>query len=191
MKRFHKRQFANDTETFPLASRNFRPAGFISGVPLKLWVAHVVGRANIQATERSSDGDACGGTFTSPPSSYSDSRSALTPSRTASPRETPDGRRPRSGLNRAVLYPSVNRADEIPRASRISAGLRATGVSQRNRILAGLSDAVLVIEAEQKRGYPQSSRRSATAMSSPFTFFTVRRPHAPQTGAPITSANDP
>lgn len=68
---------------------------------------------------------------------------------------------PGSGLDRAVLYPSMNRtlADAIVRAggallSEFESDFRATTWSfpQRNRILAGLSDAVLVVEAEQKSG---------------------------------------
>lgn len=68
---------------------------------------------------------------------------------------------PGSGLDRAVLYPSANRtlADAIVQAggallSEFESDFRATTWSfpQRNRILAGLSDAVLVVEAEQKSG---------------------------------------
>lgn len=68
---------------------------------------------------------------------------------------------PGSGLDRRVLYPSGNRrlADEILEArgallSEFEPDFRATTWSfpQRNRILAGLSDAVLVVEAEQKSG---------------------------------------
>lgn len=68
---------------------------------------------------------------------------------------------PGSGLDRKVLYPSTNRnlADDIVKAggallSEFEPDFRATVWSfpQRNRILAGLSDAVLVIEAEQKSG---------------------------------------
>lgn len=68
---------------------------------------------------------------------------------------------PGSGLLRKVLYPSTNRnlADDIVKAggallSEFEPDFRATVWSfpQRNRILAGLSDAVLVVEAEQKSG---------------------------------------
>lgn len=68
---------------------------------------------------------------------------------------------PGSGLDRRVLYPSGNRrlADEILEdrgalLSEFEPDFRATTWSfpQRNRILAGLSDAVLVVEAEQKSG---------------------------------------
>jgi len=68
---------------------------------------------------------------------------------------------PGSGLNPDVLYPSSSKvlADEILRAggaliSEFEPNFRATRWSfpQRNRIMAGLSDAVLVIEAEIKSG---------------------------------------
>ncbi|MDO8619940.1 MAG: DNA-processing protein DprA [bacterium] len=68
---------------------------------------------------------------------------------------------PGSGLDRSVLYPSTNRklADDILKSggallSEFEPTFQATTWSfpQRNRILAGLSDAVLVIEAEQKSG---------------------------------------
>lgn len=68
---------------------------------------------------------------------------------------------PGSGLDRSVLYPSTNRrlAEEIVASkgallSEFEPTFSATAWSfpQRNRILAGLSDAVLVIEAEQKSG---------------------------------------
>lgn len=68
---------------------------------------------------------------------------------------------PGSGLNPRVLYPATNRrlADEIVKAggallSEFEPDFAATAWSfpQRNRIMAGLSDAVLVIEAEAKSG---------------------------------------
>lgn len=68
---------------------------------------------------------------------------------------------PGSGLDRSVLYPSTNRglADDILASkgallSEFEPKFTATAWSfpQRNRILAGLSDAVLVAEAEQKSG---------------------------------------
>lgn len=74
---------------------------------------------------------------------------------------------PGSGLNPEVLYPSTSRllADEIIRAggalvSEFEPDFRATKWSfpQRNRIMAGLSDAVLVVEAEIKSGTLITSR---------------------------------
>lgn len=68
---------------------------------------------------------------------------------------------PGSGLDRKVLYPSTNRnlADDIVKAggallSEFEPDFQATTWSfpQRNRIIAGLSNAVLVVEAEQKSG---------------------------------------
>ena len=68
---------------------------------------------------------------------------------------------PGSGLDPKVLYPSTNRrlADEIVKAggallSEFEPDFKATawGFLQRNRIMAGLSDAVLVVEAEQRSG---------------------------------------
>ncbi len=68
---------------------------------------------------------------------------------------------PGSGLDRSVLYPSTNRqlAEKILESggalvSEFEPKFRATPYSfpQRNRIMAGLSHAVLVIEAEIKSG---------------------------------------
>ncbi len=68
---------------------------------------------------------------------------------------------PGSGLDPKVLYPSTNRrlADDILKSggallSEFEHDFAATAWSfpQRNRIMAGLSDAVLVIEAEQRSG---------------------------------------
>lgn len=74
---------------------------------------------------------------------------------------------PGSGLDSEVLYPSASRilADEILKAggaliSEFEPDFRATKWSfpQRNRIMAGLSDAVLVVEAEIKSGTLITSR---------------------------------
>ena len=74
---------------------------------------------------------------------------------------------PGSGLDPAVLYPGASRvlADEILRAhgalvSEFEPNFKATRWSfpQRNRIMAGLSDAVLVNEAEIKSGTLITSR---------------------------------
>lgn len=68
---------------------------------------------------------------------------------------------PGSGLDPKVLYPSTNRrlAEEILQSggallSEFEPDFQATAWSfpQRNRIMAGLSDAALIIEAEQKSG---------------------------------------
>ena len=114
---------------------------------------------------------------------------------------------PGSGLNRAVLYPSANRrlADEILRTggallSEFEADFRATAWSfpQRNRILAGLSDAVLVIEAEQKSGALITSKFATeynrdvfTVPGSVFSAASAGPHMLLKLGAtPITSAND-
>ena len=68
---------------------------------------------------------------------------------------------PGSGLNSSAIYPSINKklADEIIQAggcliSEFEPDFRATTWSfpQRNRIMAGLADVILVIEAEEKSG---------------------------------------
>lgn len=85
---------------------------------------------------------------------------------------------PGSGLNPKVLYPSTNRrlADEILKAggallSEFEPDFRATawGFLQRNRIMAGLSDAVLVIEAEQRSGSLVTSRLATEYNREVFT----------------------
>jgi DNA processing protein len=74
---------------------------------------------------------------------------------------------PGSGLGRNVLYPSTNRnlADKIIEAggallSEFNENFRATPYSfpQRNRIMAGISHAVLIVEAEEKSGTLITSR---------------------------------
>lgn len=68
---------------------------------------------------------------------------------------------PGSGLSRKVLYPSTHKklADKIVESggaliSEFEPEFRATNWSfpKRNRVMAGLSDAILVIEAEEKSG---------------------------------------
>ncbi|OGD67411.1 DNA protecting protein DprA [Candidatus Campbellbacteria bacterium RIFOXYC2_FULL_35_25] len=68
---------------------------------------------------------------------------------------------PGSGLNSSVIYPSINKklADEIVQSggcllSEFEPDFRATVWSfpQRNRIMAGLSDVILIIEASEKSG---------------------------------------
>ena len=77
---------------------------------------------------------------------------------------------PGSGLSPEVFYPSSSRqlADEILRSggalvSEFEPNFKATQWSfpQRNRIMAGLSDAVLVVEAEIKSGTLITSRLAA------------------------------
>lgn len=74
---------------------------------------------------------------------------------------------PGSGLNKEVLYPRshLNLAEEIINQggtllSEFEPSFGATNWSfpQRNRIMAGISDAVLVVEAEQKSGTLITSR---------------------------------
>ncbi len=85
---------------------------------------------------------------------------------------------PGSGLDPRVLYPSANRrlAEEIVSSggalvSEFEPNFRATAWSfpQRNRIMAGLSDAVLVIEAEQKSGTLITSRLATEYNRDVFT----------------------
>lgn len=114
---------------------------------------------------------------------------------------------PGSGLDRAVLYPSTNRrlADEIVRVggallSEFEPDFAATAWSfpQRNRIMAGLSDAVLVIEAEQRSGTLITSRLATEynrdVLTVPGSIFSSSSsgPHMLiKLGAtPITSSDD-
>ena len=85
---------------------------------------------------------------------------------------------PGSGLNRSVLYPSTNRklAEAILKAggallSEFEPNFRATawGFLQRNRIMAGLSDAVLIVEAEQRSGSLVTSRLATEYNRDVFT----------------------
>lgn len=114
---------------------------------------------------------------------------------------------PGSGLDRKVLYPAGNRrlADEILEArgvllSEFEPDFQATAWSfpQRNRILAGLSDAVLVAEAEQKSGALITSKFATEYNRDVFTVpgsifaSSSAGPHMLiRLGAtPITSSND-
>lgn len=114
---------------------------------------------------------------------------------------------PGSGLDRSVLYPSTNRrlADDILKSggallSEFEPTFQATAWSfpQRNRILAGLSDAVLVVEAEQKSGALITSKFATEYNRDVFTvpgsIFSASSagPHMLiKLGAtPITSPND-
>lgn len=114
---------------------------------------------------------------------------------------------PGSGLSREVLYPSTNRrlADEILKAggallSEFEPDFSATAWSfpQRNRIMAGLSDAVLVIEAEQRSGTLITARLATEynrdVLTVPGSIFsaTSAGPHMLiRLGAtPITSPHD-
>jgi len=114
---------------------------------------------------------------------------------------------PGSGLHPSVLYPSTNRrlADEIIKAggtllSGFEPSFRATvwGFLQRNRIMAGLSDAVLVVEAEQRSGSLVTSRFATEynrdVLTVPGSVFSPSSagPHMLiRLGAtPITSPND-
>lgn len=114
---------------------------------------------------------------------------------------------PGSGLDRKVLYPSTNRrlAEDIGKSdgallSEFEPDFAATAWSfpQRNRIMAGLSDAVLVIEAEQRSGTLITARLATEYNRDVFTvpgsIFSASSagPHMLiRLGAtPITSAND-
>lgn len=114
---------------------------------------------------------------------------------------------PGSGLDPTVLYPSTNRrlADDILKAggallSEFPPDFAATAWSfpQRNRIMAGLSDAVLVIEAEQRSGTLITARLATEynrdVLTVPGSIFSASSagPHMLiRLGAtPITSPND-
>lgn len=85
---------------------------------------------------------------------------------------------PGSGLDKSVLYPKTNQplAENILKAG---GGLvsefapdfkaRAWGFPKRNRIMAGLSDAVLVIEATEKSGTLITARLAAEYSRDVFT----------------------
>ncbi len=114
---------------------------------------------------------------------------------------------PGSGLDQNVLYPTVNRglAQEIlahggALVSEFENSFRATPFSfpQRNRIMAGLSQAVLVVEAEERSGTLITSRLATEYNRDVFTIpgsifsSTSKGPHMLlRLGAtPITSSND-
>ncbi len=114
---------------------------------------------------------------------------------------------PGSGLDRSVLHPPSNRplADEILKAggallSEFPPTFPASlwGFPQRNRIMAGLSDAVLIIEAEQKSGTLITSKLATEYNRDVFTVpgsifsSTSEGPHMLlRLGAtPITSTDD-
>ena len=114
---------------------------------------------------------------------------------------------PGSGLDPSVLYPAshINLAKQIVEKgggllSEFDPTFRATSYSfpQRNRIMAGLADAVLVIEAEKKSGTLITSRLATDynkdVLAVPGSIFskTSEGPHMLiRLGAtPITSVND-
>jgi DNA processing protein len=114
---------------------------------------------------------------------------------------------PGSGLHPSVLYPSINRAlaESIVNKggcllSEFEPTFKATTWSfpQRNRIMAGLSHAILVIEAEQKSGTLITSRLATEynkdVLTVPGNIFskTSEGPHMLlKLGAtPITSSED-
>ena len=91
---------------------------------------------------------------------------------------------PGSGLNSNVLYPSTNRylVEKIITSggallSEFESDFRATKWSfpQRNRIMAGIADAVLIIEAEEKSGTLITSRMAVdynkTILAVPGSIF--------------------
>lgn len=112
-----------------------------------------------------------------------------------------------SGISRNVLYPSSNRrlADEIIASGGTIVseyppllGAAQWTFPQRNRIIAGLSSAVLVIEARRKSGtritasFALEFGRDVYAVPGPIFSATSETPHALiRDGAvPITSADD-
>ena len=114
---------------------------------------------------------------------------------------------PGSGLDRRVLYPAANRtlAETILTAggaliSPFEPMFRATPFSfpERNRIMAGLSRAVLVVEAEERSGTLITSRlateynRDVFTIPGPIFSSTSRGPHMLlRLGAtPITSSEE-
>lgn len=114
---------------------------------------------------------------------------------------------PGSGLNSNVLYPSTNRylAEKIITSggallSEFESDFRATKWSfpQRNRIMAGIADAVLIIEAEEKSGTLITSRMAVdynkTILAVPGSIFSDNSKGTNQLIAqgatPITNSKD-
>jgi len=114
---------------------------------------------------------------------------------------------PGSGLNSNVLYPSTNRylVEKIITSggallSEFESDFRATKWSfpQRNRIMAGIADAVLIIEAEEKSGTLITSRMAVdynkTILAVPGSIFSDNSKGTNQLIAqgatPITNSKD-
>lgn len=114
---------------------------------------------------------------------------------------------PGSGLNDSVIYPASNRAlaDKILHSggaliSEYEPGFKATNWSfpKRNRIMAGMSHAVLVIEAENKSGTRITARLATDynreVFSVPGSIFSPNSEGANELiregATPVTSAHD-